>query len=432
MGIEAIGSIGSAMGSVASGIGKVSAGAAPAMASVGGLKGFGGLEGLAPAGLSALPDVGGIAGSLGEFKASVPLASFDKGPITGGFLEGFKPMSAADITTINTGGGVASAQLGEILFKAPSKPAVISQAEIVVAAAWEKSTLPLSKPTEVFPEVVLKQPAWDVFAPEAVPLKAPNIVEFPKPQIITLPILEPNTETAGKAMTKTSTENRISAAVAPAVLPQAVLQEQEVEEIEEEKMEKQKLEERLEEEEEIERQVYLEDEDASAQRKIEIRAAVVKARAEADRLGLDKIAGWLVSKFLPGEHAGNRSQVVRKTGPDGSYQETVEAIGGAGEFESGEKAVERFDGIVAEKKPVKLGKNGNPVGNKDVARVFMHWLVKPIQATEEVVKRVVKKKAPPAQQSTASAVATEKKIIMTEPNLEQLSPALAGVFQKAA
>lgn len=296
---------------------------------------------------------------------------------------------------------------GEILFQAkPSVvPNVIQQAESVAAAAWGKSILPVPGPTE------LSVPKIEPIVAEPAPahLRAPNIVEFPKPQVIMSPALEPQA--------KIKAENKVSAAPAQstAVLPQPAPAEQEVEEIVEEKVKKQKPEERLEEAEEIESQMYLEDENASAQRRIEIREAIVKARPEADRLGLKRIAGWLVAKFLPGEHEGNRSQVVRKTGPDGSYQETVEEIAGTGELESEEQAVSRFDKVVADKKPVKYGKNGNPVGNIDIARVFKYWLIKPKQASEEAVKRVVKKKE-----------------IKAEPNLEEISPVLAEVFQKAA
>lgn len=420
MGIEALGSIGSAMGSVASGIGKVSAGAGPAMA------------------------------NLGE-AMKAPLGNIiNEGPVRGGILEGFRPMNISDLTTINTGGTAAPSSLGEILFKSPSVPVVISQAETVAAAAWKANELPtpaqpvleaesiqaiaeaveprmikeatywftdIPGPRVIKPAEVIMPKIEPMAMPMVAPLQVPNIVEFPKPQ----------------PQIQTRTENRVSAAPtqASAVLPQPAPAEQEVEEIVEEKKERQKPKERLEEAEEIESQMYLEDENASAQRRIEVRTAVVKASLEADRLGWKNIAGWLVAKFLPGEHEGNRSQVVKKTGPDGSYQETIEAITGAGEFESGEKAVERFDGIVAEKKPVKYGKNGNPVGNIDIARVFKYRLIKPIQAYEEVVKRVIKKKVP-VSQAPAPSVVTEKKEIKVEPNLQEISPALAGVFKKAA
>lgn len=399
MGLEAIGSIGTAIGSVASGIGKAGAGAAPATASFDGLKGFGGLEGLAPAGLGALPDVGGIAGSLSEFKASVPIASFDTGSVRGGFLEGFKPMDAFDITTVNTGGTTA--------------PSEFNTANVVAEAV---GILPQAKIPQ--PEV-MPAPAWEVFAPIVAPLKAPNIVEFPKPGITVSPALEPATGT------QTKTENSIS------VLPQPVLEEK-MEEIVEEKREKQEPKEVLEEEEAKERKIIVEDREVTAQRKLDIKAAIKKAKELIGQLGWKKITGILIAKFAPKEYAGVRSQLIKEQGPDGSYQETVEEIAGAGEFESVKTAQEKVDQVIAEKKPGKWGNNGIQLAFGHIARIFKYRILKPVQAYTEVVTRVVKKKVSVAQQTATPAVASEKKEVKAETNLEELSPALAEVFQKAA
>ena len=390
MGIEVLGSIGSAisgaclsvgkMESIASGIGKAGTGAAPA------LSGFG-----------------------EAMKA--PLGNIiSEGPVRGGLLKGFRPMNISDITTIHTGGTVAP--LGEILFKPLNEPAVIQQAEAVAAIAWRASELPTPAQPVLQAESIQGIAVAEVVNPAEVimPLVVPNIVEFPKfqPQI------------------QTKTENRVSTAPVqtPAVLPQPAPVEQEVEEIVEEKVKKQKPEERREEDTETDSQMYLEDENASAQRRIEVKAAVTKASVEADRLGLKKLAGWLVARFLPGEHEGNRSQVVKKTGPDGSYQETVEAIAGVGDFESERKAVEKFDEIVADKKPVKYGKEGAPVANNDVARVFKYRIFRPAPVHEIVIKRVKRQRM--------QVVPGRETEIKAEKSLEELDPILAGVFQKAA
>ncbi len=395
MGIEALSgaclsfgkveSIGAAVGNVASGIGK----AGPALS------------------------------NFGEVMKA-PLGNIiNEGPVRGGFLEGFRPMNTTtDITTINTGGTIV-----------PSfAPSVIQQAEAVAATAWKTNEPPVPMQPVLQAESI--QAIAEVAEPRMIKEATYWFTDIPGPRVvkqaeIIMSLVAPKIIEHTQSQPQTRTENRVS------VLPQPAPVEQEKEEIVEEKVEKKKPEERMEESEEVEKQMYLEDGDASAQRRTEIRGAIVKARVEADRLGLKKIAGWLVAKFLPGEHEGNRSQVVRKIGPDGSYQETVEAIAGAGELESKEKAVEKFDAIVAEKKPVKFGKNGNPVGNTDVARVFKYRFIKPIQAHEEVVKRVVKKKVLVSQAPAPSAV-TEKKEIKIEHNLQELNPALADVFQKAA
>src|SRR3989304_1680814 len=103
-----------------------------------------------PIELGSFGSIGNIAGSLGRAGGAIegmgkiapalaglgeamkaPLGNIVKeGPVRGGFLEGFRPMNVTDITTINTGGTITPAPLGEILFKTPSEPAVIQQAEL--------------------------------------------------------------------------------------------------------------------------------------------------------------------------------------------------------------------------------------------------------------------------------------------------------------
>ncbi len=390
MNIE-LGSIGSAMGNITGSIGRV-----PSLASLGSV-----------------------------LEAPTSAVSLD-GPVAS--LEGFIPMGMTDLVTPPKLGGTLKPVLGitpagEINFNVPALKSI----EAVEPTDWPEITESIKNETVVEPRIIGEASYWftdveprvvrpaEVIMPQIEPMVTPLIA--PAPESAAIPAWMPAIGTQAK------TEVRNSTQPAQAVAAQ-------VEEIVEEKVQ-QEPEEVLEEEEITERKLYLEDHEASAVRKHEIRQAIIKARAEANRLGLDKIAGWLVAKFLPAEYDGNRSQIVKKSGPDGSYQETVEAITGAGEFESGETAVKKFDWIVAEKKPVKFGKNGNPVGNADVARVFKYRLIKPIQAHEEVVKRVTKKKVLVSQAPAPSAI-TEKKAIKVEPNLEEVSPALAEVFKKAA
>lgn len=161
----------------------------------------------------------------------------------------------------------------------------------------------------------------------------------------------------------------------------------------------------------------MEDEKASAVRRFEIKQAIKLAN-------LSTIVGSVVARFLPGEHAGNRSQALHEKGLDGSYEETVEAIASSGEFSSAEQAEKRFDEIVAEKKPVKNSKEGNPVANSVVARVFKYRAVKPPAAVEITRKRFVKKQV---QVPVGQAVVEPE----PETSLEDY-PELAEVFQKAA
>lgn len=134
---------------------------------------------------------------------------------------------------------------------------------------------------------------------------------------------------------------------------------------------------------------------------------------------------------MPPEHIGNRSAVVKKTGPDGSYQETVEAIANTGELESAGAAVERFDKVVAWKKPVKLGKEGRPVGREAVRRVFKFHFVKPTQPHLEVVKRVVKKKMESSPEQKAAPASSVERSAKVEPSIKDFG-VLAEVLPKAA
>lgn len=219
----------------------------------------------------------------------------------------------------------------------------------------------------------------------AKPMVMPRIEPMAVPWI--LPKVRPALEIQPKShpVIETRAVNQPTQAIRPA------LEEQEVKELVEEKQEVKDSKESMEEEEVMESFLYIEDKEVSMERRHEIRQAIIKARVETERLGLKKIAGALVAKFLPVEHEGVRSQVVKEKGPDGSYEETIEAIAGTGELESEEEAVRRFDLVVAEKKPVKNGKEGIPVEIRDIARVFKYRFLKPVQAHVEVINRVKKK-----------------------------------------
>lgn len=73
-------------------------------------------------------------GSIGGGVTGAAPVVVNEGPFRGS-LEGFKPMNASDINTIDFKGGTV----------APSQPSVIAQVEAVAAAAWEKSE-PASPP----------------------------------------------------------------------------------------------------------------------------------------------------------------------------------------------------------------------------------------------------------------------------------------------
>ena len=340
-------------------------------------------------------------------------------------LEGFRPMNISDINPIDKGGTIAP--LGEIVFQ-PSVPSVIEQAESVAAAAWEKSELPTPTEAVLQAEAIISQARNTLIKPVIFPQVEPRVLPLAIPKLDSQPVLypavSPALEPAIRAATKPATKT--SYHVASAIFPQPFLQEQE---IVKEVLEKVKVEEpkdELEEEEEVEKRLFLEDEKAAAVRRFEIKQAIKLAFAKAKNAKLSTVLGSLVAGFLPDEHAGNRSSALTEKGPDGSYEETVEAIASSGEFSSPEQAEKRFEEIVAEKKPIKSSIEGSPVAEEDVARVFKFRAVKPPAAVEIFTKRVVKKKV----QVFAGPAVTESKPETNETSLKDY-PELEEVFGKA-
>ncbi|MBI2039516.1 hypothetical protein HYT18_00410 [Candidatus Microgenomates bacterium] len=171
---------------------------------------------------------------------------------------------------------------------------------------------------------------------------------------------------------------------------------------------------------------YVEDEEVSQQRRYEIREAIKKAKAEAVLDDVDELEGWRIVKFLPTEHEGDRSQIVKRRGPDGSLDETKEELVSR-KFDSEKEAQQVSDAIIAQKVPVKTAKEGKVVGYEDVARVFKYHFVKPRIVHEVVTERIVKKKQTQqlGGQNLMPVITMEE--TKTESTLEDLN--LAEVFQ---
>lgn len=307
----------------------------------------------------------GSAVEAGGFSApGIGIGIVNEGPVGAGFrLENTMPYIIGTSNPI------------EQIAVEPSAPLVIREAESIAAAAWEPE---VSEPQ-------ISGPIWNGQITEQLLVIPQDLYFQPAPYQT---IQEPATDI--KPIISSQPENRTSVHQAVSqVLEQPQPQEQEVEEEVIEKVLIENKEKDLEEE-ELEVNKFVEDEQASSVRKHEIREAVSRAKKEVSRLGLKGIAGWLVAKFLPSEHTGNRSQIIKENGPDGSYTETIEAISEAGQLDP-DVAVKRFDLIVEEKKPVKLGKDGQKVEQQDLSRVFKYKLIKP-SAQEIIVKRFIKKR----------------------------------------
>lgn len=365
-------------------------------------------------------EVGSVASAVGRgvgkmaafgAKLEAPLSSFVKeGPAPS--LAGFKPMGASEISIPDLGGVFRPA--AQLNFIQPMKS---------LTPVGEAGTV-VSPPIPAEPAIIRQA--------EQVAQQAQRWVVMPKIEPIAKVIPEPAIQSATRAdnipatfvASQPHTETRISNQEAQVTV--TVPKEQEVEEIIEQDKTVEDPKTSAKEEVLDDERFYLEDEQASAQRKYEIKKALGKAKIEADRLGLKKIAGWLVAKLMPPEHSGNRSQIVREKGPDGSYQETVEAIAAISEFTSEQQAEERSSEIVAEKIPVKRGKHGRRVSNKEIARVFKLHFVKPV-ASEIAQKRIVKKVVQILGQNQAQITVMEAPGIKSEGSLADY-PKLAEVF----
>lgn len=406
-----LGSIGTAIGS---GIGKAA----------------GGIEGGATLGVAGAASVSGLArfDTGPSFAGGISAASFCEGPMPvnsvgefesiGAPLEGLEPMGKIDLGTLDLKGGSNQPGFnlgGEILFQAEpvnilDGAGAVAEAESILGIG-RVEPLKLADPILVEP-VVAPVPVLEVIAPQVMPQVEPMVATDKLVHVLSpaFPALEPAIDVKQPAQ---------------AVAAQPALQEEEVEEIVEEKVEKRDSEEVLEEGEATERKIIVEDGEVTAQRKLDIKvAAVKKAQELAMKLGLKKIPGCLIALFVPVEYPGVRSGLIKEKGekgPDGSYQETVEAIARAGEFESVTAAQENVDKVIADKKPGKYGKNGTQLAFEHVARIFKYRIFKSAQPYEEVISRVVKKKVVIIQPVAAKP----------ETNLRDF-PKLNEVFPQAA
>lgn len=244
------------------------------------------------------------------------------------------------------------------------------------------------------------------------------------------PVLEPEIKAENvlgvQAGSRAKVENRISAAVALNVLTQPKLQEHEVEEVVEEMVVSEKTDTIEEEEIEKIRKKHIVDGRALLRVVIEFKEAVNKAKELAVKLGI-KITGKLISKFLPGQHAGNESEAVKGKGPDGSIPERQQSVEELGEFSSEVEAEERVVREAHAKPPLKIREEGEQVADEHVQRVYKDHTTKP-RAVIEFVTRIIKKKKPVIQ--SGQKIAEAPQVQTSENKIEDLG--LAEVFPKAA
>lgn len=110
-----------------------------------------------------------------------------------------------------------------------------------------------------------------------------------------------------------------------------------------------------------------------------------------------RISAKAIAKLMPSESAneGVVSAILRnKRQPDGSYRETITAMENAGEFASGNEALDVFRKIVQANRAVKIASENDSeeqVGYADVQKVLQRRIVK-IDAHQVVQVRIQRKK----------------------------------------
>lgn len=286
--------------------------------------------------------------------------------------------------------------------------------------------LPL--PFEDHIPVTVRQPLFgldEVIArPKSTTLSRPGILVEEKPILVT------------KARVQPQVESRASSELVQTIAT-PIPQKQEVEELVEEKQlvdkqEEQEVNTKNSEEAEEFRLKIVEDELVSEQRRVEIKGAIKKAFEAAENLGLSTVVARIAAKFLPSEHEGNRGQIVKKKGPDGTLTDTVEAISTDDrEFNSRQEAEQALLPLVDQFRPAKRAKEGKTLSLEEVLRTFKHHLIKPKIAVEIIVQRIIKKRIQVlSYQPTLVETVKEEIKPQTENSLEDLN--LTEVFQTKA
>lgn len=377
--------LGSAVSSVVGSVGKVGGGA---------------LEG----GVGIAP-VSGIGASLGaKFgpnlvgPESYTPTIINEGPVASNFLE-----NSVTLVKFNP--------VGEIKFNSPLEGQAIIE--------------PLQAPEAlgiVEPEVV--RPTWGAVVPQvealAVPQAISRNVSYLRPGIPVSPALEPETKTE----TGTSSKTASATLVQPNV--------QEVEEVVEEEIVREKDQEAEEETEDIDDSLlkvkFIEAVTISEGRKQEIRSAIRRLKG--------KITGRILKEAISTAFWKLKSPIVGE-GKDYTIDLTASDIeSDPTEYQSQEDAERAWVKVAEEHAPVKKGEGGKVVTMEQLREVTHGERQKAKQSknpAEIIARRVIRKEVALSKTGMVKVLKSEeKKEINGETTLQELSPQLSEVFQKAA
>lgn len=364
----------------------------------------------------AVPGIGSLESAFGRVMGFGDISPVvNEGPVTG--------FNQTEFTTLHTFAAYsppAELSIQNVLAQAEgliqaAKPPVLNTQEVLAEANYwlgdpaEDITepMPIISPKPV--EIIVPRPFLENSSAPVGRMQFVEVEELVLPTVATSQVVRPKPNTGLAPFLVTETSSPVSIPELREVVETQDPLAERLDPTEDPKSD---------EEEQIEKDFYLEDEQVSKQRIVEIRQALVKAKSEANKLGIE-LNGKLVAKFLPAEHPGNRSQIVKKQGPDGSFQETVDAIAQVGKLQDQPEKV--FNQIVEENKPVKFGGVGRRVGIRDIVKVLKYKVTK-IVASEVVVKRVTKKI------NQGAVVQVSEQLVNSEPEVADY-PQLAEVFK---
>ncbi len=324
--------------------------------------------------------------------------------------------------------------LGEIKFNSESIPLQAKRPDIADVSFLSLRNHEVAKQssseynlTQIALSPALPDPRNDeliepMVVPFALPNIAPSILEFPKPETVVSPALEPAVQIGLQTKTGVTTEVR------QATTTHSAQEEQEVEEEVVERVTAKQIDIVEEEEAEESRLKNVVDEEVLNARIKEFSSAVDIVGAEVED-GLAEIDGGKIVKLVPAETKKNRSGLVKEQGPDGSRVETIEEVASR-KFGSVKEAKENIMSVIARKMPVKRGKEGKIVGYEAVARVLKYFFVKLKPVVEQMITKVVKKQKVQAQEGQKpSQIVPVAKPEATGSRIENLG--LAEVFPKA-
>lgn len=343
------------------------------------------------AGIVRGPSLGGVRGSLDALNATVPIgrvrAPSNEGPVS--------------LKHINLG------------WQPENTPRVSKDVTEPIKVPKVQSLRPRNLPAESFLMLVVARSILPTIAEINLPLS---------------PAIKPASDLESVLLSKA--EDRLvfsqPSPHAPVDVAHHHDEEEEIEEKLETRLVSKRMQKKVEEDKLEEKENWIIDEEAQAQRRFDLKTAARSAKELAVKLGLKIIPSEFIAKFMPSENSTNRSKAVEPEGPDGTYEPIIlPTIAKYGEFESQEQAETVGEKILEDNNPVKNGQEeGRRATNDEVKKVLSGRGIQ--LGALEFITRVVKIRRVRKQATFMEAKPQE------EPSAVKTNPDLKKVFKLAA